>query len=420
MRLAAIALVVLLQVFSISAAEPWPEFRGPHGDGRSSAKNLPLTWSEKENVRWKTPTEGRAWSSPVVWGDQIWLSNATPDGKRLSGICVEATSGKIIRNLLLFEIAKPQPRHNFNSYASPTPAIEAGRVYLHFGSPGTVCLDTKTSAIVWQRQDLPCDHLRGPGSSPILWNDFLILTFDGVDFQYLVALDKRTGKTIWKTDRKIDYGADKNSNGDFKKGYSTPSVKEIAGMPTLVSVGAAATVAYDARDGKELWRAQTGGYNSGCRPLFLDDLVIGNSEDGMQLFAIRTQGRGDITSSNIAWTYARSAPARSSPLVVGDLVFAMSNEGVLSCLDGKTGKAIWQKRLEGDYSASALYVDGRIYYCSQDGLTTVIAADREFKKLSENQLDEGFMASPAVIDGALILRTRTHLYRIEVGQSESR
>jgi outer membrane protein assembly factor BamB len=187
-----------------------------------------------------------------------------------------------------------------------------------------------------------------------------------------------------------------------------------------VSVSAAATVAYDARNGKELWRVQTGGYNSGCRPLFLDDLVIGNSEDGMQLFAIRTQGRGDITSSNIAWTYARSAPARSSPLVVGDLVFAMSNEGVLSCLDGKTGKAIWQKRLEGDYSASALYADGRIYYCSQDGLTTVIAADREFKKLSENQLDEGFMASPAVIDAALILRTRTHLYRIEVGQSENR
>jgi outer membrane protein assembly factor BamB len=398
----------------------WPEFRGPHGDGHAISPRLPLHWSESKNVAWKTPISGRAWSSPVVWKNQIWLSNATADGKILSAICIDVKTGKLLCNQVLFEIAEPEDRHEFNSYASPTPVIEEGRVYLHFGSSGTACLDTRKFSRAWQRQDLPCNHLRGSGSSPLIWKDLLILTFDGADYQYLVALDKHSGKTVWRTDRNIDYGADKNSNGDFKKAYSTPAVKDVEGTPMLVSVSAAATIAYDARDGKELWRVPTGGYNSGCRPVFFKDLMIGNSEGGMSLFAIRYGAKSKVFRAESAWTYPRGAPARSSPLVVGDLVFANSDAGVLSCLEGQTGKAVWQKRLEGDYSASSLFADGRIYFCNQDGLTTVVAASRDFQKLAENVLDGGCMASPAVSGDSLILRTETHVYRIEHQESSSR
>lgn len=407
-------LVAFLAVAASSfAGEPWPEFRGPHGDGHSAAKNLPLEWSESKNIVWKTRIEGKAWSSPVIWGNQIWLSNATEDGKKLFGVCVDAESGEKIHDLTIFEIEKPQFCIPFNSYASPTPVVEEGRVYLHFGSAGTACLDTATAKVIWARQDLPCNHFRSAGSSPIVWKDLLILTFDGFDYQYLTALNKQTGETVWKTDRNIDYGDAGNADGDLKKGFSTPQVKEINGIPTLVSPSAGATVAYDARDGKELWRAQTGGYNSGCRPIFYDNLVVGHTEGGLKLWAIHPDGRGDVTSSHVAWTFSKSTPTRPSPIVVGDLMFIISCEGVATCLEAKTGTQIWQKRLEGDYSASLLYANGRIYFFSQDGHIPVIAAEREFQKLAENKLDDGFMASPAVIDDALILRTRTHLYRVE-------
>jgi outer membrane protein assembly factor BamB len=407
---------LLLGVATGRAGEPWPEFRGPRGDGHSAAKNLPLTWSETENIRWKTKIDGKAWSSPVVWGNQIWLSSATEDGKKLYGLCVDAKSGEIVYNLPIFDIAEPQYCIPFNSYASPTPAVEEGKVYLHFGSPGTASLDTKTGATVWTRQDLPCNHFRSAGSSPILWKDLLILTFDGFDYEYLAALNKHTGDTVWKTDRNIDYGDAGNADGDLKKAFSTPAVHDVNGVPTLVSPSAAATVAYDVRDGKELWRAKTGGYNSGCRPIFFDGLVVGHTEGGMRLFAIRPDGRGDVTESHMAWTVTKSTPTRPSPIIVDDLMFVISNEGVVACLESKSGKQIWQKRLEGDYSASPLYANGRIYFFNQDGLTPVIAVERQFQKLSENKLDDGFMASPAVIDDALILRTRTHLYRIEGGK----
>lgn len=404
--------IVALLCGNLAIAENWPEFRGPRGDGHSTATNLPLEFSESQNIRWKIGMDGKAWSSPVIWGNQIWLSNATADGKKLFGVCVDADSGKKLHDLTIFEIEKPAFCIPFNSYASSTPVVEEGRVYLHFGSAGTACLKSNTGEVIWKRQDLPCNHFRAPGSSPIVWRDLLILTFDGFDYQYVAALNKQTGETVWKTDRNINYGNDE-TDGDLKKAFSTPQVKEINGVPTLVSPSAGETIAYDARDGKELWRARTGGYNAGCRPIFFDDLVVGHTEGGLRLWAIRADGRGDVTDSHIAWTFSKSTPTRPSPVVVGELMFIISCEGVATCLEAKTGKQIWQKRLEGDYSASPLYANGRIYFFSQDGHIPVIAAEREFQKLAENKLDDGFMASPAVIDDSLILRTRTHLYRVE-------
>ncbi len=384
---------LLLPAIVLSAAfgraeENWPEFRGPHGDGHSTATGLPLTWSEKENIRWKTPIHGKAWSSPVIWGEQIWLTSATEDGKQLFALCVDRESGRITRDLEVFTIEKPQFCIPYNSYASGTPVIEEGRVYVHFGAPGTACLDTKTGKTLWARQDLPCNHFRGPGSSPILYGDLLILTFDGFDFQYVAALDKRTGETVWRTDRNIEYGTD---DGDMKKAYVTPTIVDFGGRKQLVSPSAGATLAFDPSSGKELWRVQSGGMNAAARPLFGHGLVYATSAyQGYQLFAVRPEGTGDISDSRVEWKFAKSVPSRSSPILIGDLLFMVSDSGVFSCVEAKTGAAVWQKRQEGAYSASPLFAEGRIYFFSEEGQSVVIAPEREYKELALEQARRKF------------------------------
>jgi outer membrane protein assembly factor BamB len=409
---AGLSFVALLALAAPARAEPnWPEFRGPHGDGHSDATGLPLTWSETENIRWKTPIHGKAWSSPVIWGQQIWLTTATEDGKQLSALCVDRDSGQIVSDRVVFEIEKPQYCIAYNSYASSTPVIEAGRLYVHFGAHGTACLDTETGKMLWSRQDLPCNHFRGPASSPILLGNLLILTFDGFDQQYVAALDKRTGQTVWRRDRQIEYGTD---DGDAKKGFSTPTVIEVAGRKQLVSPSAGATVAYDPDDGTELWRVRSGGMNAAARPLFGHGLVYATTAaGGWQLFAVRPDGSGDVSDSRVDWKFAKSVPTRSTPLLVDDLLFMINDSGVISCVEAKTGAAVWQKRFDGAYSASPLYADGRIYFFGEDGQSPVIEPAREYKELAVNKLDGSFMASPAVSGKALFLRTKTHLYRVE-------
>lgn len=411
MRLTLAIAVVLCIASATFAGENWPQFRGPRGDGHATASNLPLTWSETENVKWKTEVHGKAWSSPVVWGKQVWLTTAPADGKELYGVCIDLASGKILHDTKLADVAMPQFCIDYNSYASSTPAIEEGRVYLHFGSPGTFCLDTQSGQTLWSRLDLECNHHRGAASSPVIFENLLLLTFDGFDVQYVIALDKETGKTVWKTDRKIDYGS---SNGDVMKAYSTPSIIEVAGKLQMVSPSAGATVAYDPRTGEELWRVKSGGMNASARPLYGHGLIYATTAaGGWQLFAIDPKGRGDISTSNFAWKSTKSIPTRSSPLLIGDLLYMVNDMGVAGCLDAKTGESIWQNRLGGKFSASPIYADGRIYFFSEEGAIPVIEPGREFKLLATNQLDAGFMASPAVVDGALILRTKTHLYRIQ-------
>src|SRR3954463_13503270 len=251
--------IVLALVWGAQAGQNWPQFRGPDGDGLSDAKDLPLTWTEEKNVKWKTPIHGKAWSSPVIWGSQVWLTTATADGKELSVLCVDRESGKILRDQKLFDVEKPQFCIPFNSYASPTPVIEEGRIYVTFGSPGTACLDTKTGKVLWQRTDLICNHYRGAGSSPIRWGNLLIMNFDGSDLQYIIALDTETGKTVWKTNRSVDYkDLDDKGNvkmeGDMRKAFATPQVATIAGKPVLFSSGAKAHYAYEPATGKEIWR----------------------------------------------------------------------------------------------------------------------------------------------------------------------
>ncbi len=397
---------------SRSADTNWPQFRGPLGNGQSSAKGLPLKWNETENVRWKAPIHGKGWSSPVVWDRQIWLTTATEDGKQRFAVCVDAESGRVVHDIVVINDPDPQFCHPMNSYASPTPVIEAGRVYLHFGSAGTLCLDTQTAKTLWMRQDLPCNHYRGAASSPILFENLLIVSYDGYDQQYVVAFDKQTGKTVWKRDRAIT--TYKSDDGDTKKAYGTCSVFDVAGRLQLIAPSAEATMAYDPRTGKELWRVRHGGMNASARPLFGDGrLILNTGAGGLKLLAVDPQGEGDITDTNIVWKYAKTVPTRSSQLLIGGLLFMVNDSGIASCLDAEKAKQNWQERFGGDYSASPIYADGRIYFFCQDGRTPVVEPSATFKLLAENKLGDGYMASPAVTGKAFILRSRSHLYRVE-------
>jgi outer membrane protein assembly factor BamB len=402
------------------ASADWPQFRGPEGSGISTARGVPLAWSETKNVRWKTAIHGRAWSSPVVLGDQVWVTTATEDGRDLFAVAVDRETGRVLHDLKLFHVEKPQYAHPFNSYASPTPVIEPGRVYVTFGSPGTAAIDTRTGKVLWERRDFECNHYRGAGSSPILFRDLLILHFDGSDHQFVVALDKQTGKTVWRRQRSIDFqdvGPDgkPEAEGDYRKAFATPHVASVGGRPVLVSLGSKAAYGYDPLTGAELWRIEErGSHSASTRPVAGQGLVFYPSGwPTGQVMAVRPDGKGDVTRTHVAWTLTRGVPKKPSLLLRDDLMFLVGDNGITSGVAARTGEVLWSGRLPGSYSASPVWIEGRLYVFSEDGKTTVLEAGREFKVLAESQLDDGFMASPAADGQALFLRTRTHLYRIE-------
>jgi len=423
-----VCLALLFLACPVIAAENWPQFRGPTGDGHSTARGLPTTWSEKENILWKVPIHDKGWSSPVVWGDRIWLTtvkeqyatdapkeNAAnkipkPDWIEMYALCIDKNTGKVIHDLLLRKQMKPDYCHSYNSYGTPTPVIEEGRVYLHFGSHGTFCVDTKTGKTLWERTDIDCDHWRGPGSSPIIFEDKLILTFDGHDKQFLTALNKQDGKTAWFKDKKIAYTT---TNGDLKKAYSTPTVITVDGKPQLISPSAEATVAVDPNTGDDIWRIHHGGMNAACKPVFGHGLIFLSSGHTANVLAVKQGQAGKLAPEAIAWKTTKAGPSRPSFLLVGDDLFTVSDNGFASCVDAKTGKQHWQERLSGAFSSSPTLSEGKIYISDQDGKTHVIAAEKDYKSLAVNTLDAGVMASPAMVDDAIYLRTKTHLYCIK-------
>lgn len=427
-------LVFSLCLSNVFAGDTWPQFRGPGGDGHSDAKGLPLTWSETNNVKWKMSIHDKGWSSPVIWGDQIWLTTATDEGGKLFAVCIDRDTGKIVHDLKLFEVGGQPDIRKYNTYASPTPVIEEGRVYVTFGSPGTACVDTKSGKVLWERRDLECNHFRGAGSSPVVYQNLVIMNFDGSDHQFIIALDKKTGKTAWRNQRSIDYkdlGPDGKvqADGDFRKAFSTPHVAVIDGKAVLVSQGAKAAYGYEPISGKELWRVEERtSHSASSRPISGHGLVyLATGWSKGQVLAIR-QGRktgesidvnetlpaSDSTGLKIAWKSKRNVPRKPSLLLVDDLLFGVEDDGgIVSCVEAKTGADVWRERIGGNYSTSPLFAEGRLYFTSDDGRTTVLEAGRQFRKLAESKLDGGFMASPAVAGKALYLRSKTHLYRIE-------
>ena len=421
-------LYLLPILLSIGYAEPtlkdqWPEFRGPNGNGIVvGERGLPTTWSEEKNIAWKTKIDGKAWSSPVVWDDQIWITNSSADGKLMEGICINKKDGKIKYRLSLFSNETVEPLgNNVNSYGSPSPVIEKDAVYIHFGSYGTTAIDTNSGKEIWKRTDLECRHFRGPGSSPIIFQDMLILTMDGVDFQYVIALDKKTGKTKWKTERStkwddVEPDGKIRGDGDLRKAYTTPTFLKVAGKTIMISPGAKSCFAYNPINGKELWNITYSGYSNASRTVIYKDNAIINSGYGKpHLISVKIDpsAAGDISGTHINWDIFKRVPKRSSPIIVGDQLYMTTDEGILTCLDAKTGESNWSDRMPGHYSASPIFADGKLYFFSEMGHCYVIAPGGDYNLISKNKLDSGFMASPAISGKAIYARSKTHLYRIE-------
>ena len=419
--------LLLLVLGGLPALADWPDYRGPWGNGYASAPGdtkpvgLPLNWSETNNVKWKTEIPLTGWSTPVVMGGQVWLTTAPMDGHDFYAICVDADTGAIRFNEKVFHCDNPESLGeavSMNCYATPSPVIEPGRVYVHFGSYGTACLDTGTGKVLWQRTDLPCRHFRGPSSSLIIFENLLILTLDGVDFQYHVALDKRTGQTVWKTNRTAVWNDETSPGvpimeGDRRKCFSTPFIATAAGQPLMLSAGAKAAYGYDPRTGQELWKVHYEDFSSAPRPIFDGTrafFITGGKLE--ELWAVKTGGQGDVTDTHVVWKSKTHIGRYASPLLVDGLLYVTADENYFTCFEPATGQVVWTDRVPGRASASPVYADGRIYLCSQRGTTTVLKPGRTFEVLATNTLASGFMASPAISSKSFFLRTRTHLYRI--------
>ncbi|GIX05379.1 MAG: quinohemoprotein ethanol dehydrogenase [Planctomycetaceae bacterium] len=417
----------MMGIHGFAADEPaaWPEKDGPFRNGHAHphhAQRLPTHWDAEtgHHIAWKLPLEGEGHSTPVIAGHSLWFTSATADGHQQFVERVDLVTGRRLQRKLLFENPDPEPLGNaVNTYASPTCVYEPGALYVHFGSYGTACLHPDTLEVVWQRRDLPCRHFRGPGSSPLVEDDLLILTFDGIDQQYLVALNKRTGHTVWRTDRSTDFKdldptGKPRGDGDFRKAYSTPLVVRVDGRKQLISVGSRAGFGYDLRTGQELWTFTHPDFNSASRPQRFENLVIVTTGSKAEVYAIRVDAstQGNIDETHVCWKRTRGGPKLPWPIIVGDRLFLLSDNGVLYCLDVRTGEELQARRLGGFYVASPVYANGVLYLCDEAGLCRVVRADDTLEVVATNRLTEGMRASPAIASGALFLRTFSHLYKI--------
>lgn len=401
----------LIASLPASAGDAWPEFRGPTQQGHSDSTGLPLTWGEGEHVRWKTPIPGEGWSSPVILGSQIWLTTATDEGRSLRAVCVDRESGKIVHDVEVFRVDQLEPKNDFNSYASPTPVLEEGRVYVSFGTYGSACLDTATAKPIWKNNELKLDHQEGPGSSPVLYKDLFLLHCDGMDVQYVVALHKETGEVAWRTDRSTNFG---DKPPYLKKAFSLPLILDVDGQDQLISIGALRAFSYDPADGREIWSLEIPGFSNVPRPVAGHGMVyLATGYMQPELWAVRLSGQGDIGATHVAWKHTDGVPAKPSVLLVGDELYMVADNGIARCLDAKTGEELWKQRIDGTYSASPVFVDGLVHFFSETGVTTILKPGRTFELLAENELDGRILASPAVAGSALFIRTDAHLYRIE-------
>jgi outer membrane protein assembly factor BamB len=392
----------------------WPQYRGPKGDGVAHESCDPaIQWSESKNIAWRTNLPGKAWSSPVVWGEKIWLTNATGDGLSMSVLAIDRNTGKVLVDRVIFSNQETQKDyHQFNSYGSPTAVCDSQRVYITFGAYGTAALNALDGSLIWERRDLACNHYRGAGASPILYGNLLIFGMDGFDFQYIIALDKNTGKTLWKKDRTIEYGTD---DGDWKKAYSTAHVIDVDGKQQIVSPAAKAVIAYEPATGQELWKVRYDEHSSAIRPLFDGKhLYISSGFSKAKLLSISPVGSGDITSSNVLWQATRAIGCKPSPVFLGGKICSLEDRGVLTAMDPTNGEIVWQKRLGGDFSSSPVVAKDRIYCFDEQGKGHVVNAQGEV--LAENTLDAGCLASPAIVGNDLIVRTRTSLYCIRTSE----
>jgi outer membrane protein assembly factor BamB len=412
-------LLLFISQYAHSQDKNWTHFRGSNLNGIATTDNIPLKWDDS-SVKWKTAIHGRGYSSPVVYDNQIWLTTATPDGKELYAICADYQTGKIIYDLKVFSPENVFGKHSINTYASPTPCIEKGFVYVNFGSLGTACIKTSDGSVLWTRTDLKCKHVQGPGSSPILYKNLLILHYEGTDVRFIVALDKSTGKTVWRTDRPEE--PYKNMTEIGRKAYVTPIILNVKGRDLLISNGSAVCCAYDPLTGEEVWRVIRGAESTVPMPFaengivyfYTGYMVDAEASNFTELFAVNPDGKGDITATNVLWRKRdnQNQTQMLTPLIKDGLIYTVNTKNYLMCIDAATGVEIWSERQMANFNSSPVYVNGNIWFFSVKGDVLAIKAGRKYEVVAENHMDSGIWATPAILRNSVILRTEKDLYRI--------
>jgi outer membrane protein assembly factor BamB len=399
----------LLALFVTFAPADWPKFRGPTADGHVPEQSVPIKWSETENVKWKVSIPGLGWSSPTVVSGRIYLTTATvPEGGGLSlrALSLDAANGQILWDREVRAIPETPSIHTKNSHASPTPIVDNGSVYVHFGALGTAKLRADTGELVWLNTELQYPPLHGSGGSPVLHNGRLAVVCDGSVDPFVAAVDAETGKVLWKQPRSV--------KTRISHSFATAAIAETDGKSLVMAPGPDHFAAYDLQTGEEVWKVLAPGWSVVPQPIVAHGLVIYNHDyDNPELMAVRLGGTGDVTESHVAWRRKRGAPSTPSPLLVGEDLYCVSDDGIATCVHARSGEQHWMERLGGNFSASPIYAGGRVLFLDETGRATWIEAAREFREVQTNSIPGRTLATPAFADGAMFLRTDEHLYRIE-------
>jgi outer membrane protein assembly factor BamB len=397
----------------------WTHFRGSNLNAIAETENIPLKWDDSV-IKWKTAIHDRGFSSPVVYNDQIWVTTATDNGKELYAVCIDFQTGKIIYDIKVFTPDDVPGKHSLNTYATPTPCIEKGFVYVHYGSMGTACIDTDTGLVVWKQTDFECKHIQGPASSPVIYKNLLILHFEGTDVRYIVALDKTNGKLIWKTDRPAE--PYEKLTWIAKKAYVTPLLINVKGRDMLISNGSAVCQALDPDTGKEIWRVVNGGESTIAMPFtengvlycYAGPIITGEGFTYTDLMAVNPDAAGDVTATKVIWKKEdrQSQNQMLTPVIKDGLIYTVTTRNTLMCIDAATGEEIWSERVKSNFNASPLFINGSIWLFSVKGEVMVIKAGRAYELIAQNLLDSGIWATPAVLRNSMIIRTEEYLYRM--------
>ena len=407
------AFIASVSMVSIATADDWQVFRGPAGDGSSTLKNLPIEWSIDKNVTWKTDLPGEGWSSPVVYKGVVYLTAAIAQSKTdetsaydLTVFGINLDNGEVRWKKTVFVQPADAPRrHQKNSHASPTPIVQDDQLYVHFGHQGTACLSL-TGEVIWKTVSIEYKPVHGNGGTPVIVDDTIVFSVDGAATAKVIALDLSNGEVRWTFDRE--------SNAPRKFSFSTPALIEVDGKRQIVSPGSDVVHGLDAETGEMIWKVKYDGYSVIPKPVFRDGLVyVCTSYNTPWIYCIDPTGKGDITETHVRWSHQKQVPHTPSIIITEGRIYMVSDRGIGSCLDAKTGEVIWQERVGGNYSASPLLANGLIYMQSEQGDATVIEAGPEYKIVAKNTFGQRTLASYGVTDGTLLIRTSESLYCVQ-------
>jgi outer membrane protein assembly factor BamB len=394
-----------------AAGEDWPCWRGPRGDGTSLETGVPVRWSGTDNVAWKVEVPGLGHASPIVWQDRIFLVTCLEETCDRQLLCLDRATGKTLWTQTVLHAAL-EDKHQLNSYASSTPATDGTAVYVSFldGASMVVAAYDLSGTRKWLVRPGEFHSKHGFCSCPVLFDDKVIVNGDHDGDAYLVALHRATGKTLWKVDRE-----------NKTRSYCTPLVRQVDGQPHLILSGSKSVASYDPRDGSRYWIID------GPTEQFVASMVYNGELLFMtcgfpdhHMMGIRPDGHGNVTDTHVVWRTTENASYVPSPIAADNYFLVVSDAGIASCLEAKTGKRAWKQRIGRRYSASLVSAGGLVYFLSDDGLTTVVRPGPQFEKVAENELGEACFASPAISRGQIFQRAEKHLYCIGTSPAAAR